>query len=83
VLATVAGVFDALKGMAGSDEPVVDPYDAGLEPGGDWMRAGKVGCLDAGGEAVPGAVGQLDGVVLGVERLHGQDRTEDLLPHRV
>jgi hypothetical protein len=57
----------------------VDPDGAGLEVGGDSVRAGEIAGEDARGETVVCVVGRGDDLVLGVERRHDDDGAENLL----
>src|ERR1700756_3909930 len=80
VLAAIAGVARATPGKAdirGAER--VGPNRAGLESPDEAVHAADVRAPDAGGEAVLGAVGHPDGVLIVVEADDGCDRAEDLL----
>ena len=59
----------------------VDPDSAGTESVGDVDGSVEVRGVDGGGEAVCGAVADLDGVLFRLELGDRADRAEDLLLH--
>jgi len=60
---------------------VVDPGDAGAQFANHALGARAVAGEDGAGQAVDGVVGELDGLGLGVENLHGEHGAEDFLLH--
>src|SRR6267142_1337917 len=62
-----------------AQHPAVDPDDAGGDPVGHAVRPAEIAGPERRGQAVVGAVGQADDLVLGGERRDGDDRPENLL----
>src|SRR5436190_5294131 len=81
----VAGLAVAAVGHLGGDrDVVVDPNAAEAQGLGDAQGAADVARPDRGREAVLDAVGPVDRLLLVAERLHRDDRAEDLaLDHLV
>src|SRR6516165_423782 len=60
-----------------TDEEAIDPHGAGDDSGRHSLGAREIARVDHGREAVLGAVGQMDRLVFGIERLPGENGSED------
>src|SRR5665213_192668 len=79
--AAYAGVLRPAERRAElADEEAVDPHRAGDDRRGDPHGAVLAAGEQGGGQAVFGAVGDLDHLVVAAEGVPGQHRAEDLLP---
>src|SRR5829696_4833935 len=75
----VAGLLEAaVRHLGGERDVVVDPHTAETQRLGDAQPAADVARPDRRGEAVLGAVGPGDRLILFGEALDGDDRPEDL-----
>src|SRR5580693_5919109 len=75
-----AGVFEAAPGCLRIVRHAVDDDAAGSQLGGDAAGALEVGPEDGTVEAIPGVVGDPDGLLLRVVSNHAKHRAENLLP---
>src|SRR5207302_2406030 len=78
--AAEAALLVAAAGGVGAEECGVDVHRAGAQAPADAGGRGDVGAVDLVGQAVPGVVGHVDGVVEVPVADHGENRPEDLLP---
>src|SRR4051794_31062517 len=80
----IAGALEAAVGHLGDERDVrVDPDAAEVEPARDAHGTAVIRRPDRRREAVLDAVGPLHGLVLVAERLHRDDRPEDLVLDQV
>src|SRR5262245_55165749 len=79
-LAPDAAVLDAAgRGLQAAHPPAVDPDRTGFERARQAQGARDVAGVDAGGEAIAEAVGDLQGLFLGSDVDRHADRPEDFL----
>src|SRR6185437_15848224 len=78
-LAPDARLLVAAEGRARVEVPAVDVDLARAHLAGYPLGPGRVGAPHRAGQSVRGAVGDLDGLFLGVVGDDGEDGTEDLL----
>src|SRR5829696_7928616 len=69
----------ARPGAGGRPGLAVDVHHPGLDPAQELLDLGRVLGVEAGGEAVLGVVGQLQGLVEVLDRGHGHERHEQLV----
>ena len=71
----------APRGLVEGGVVGIDPSDACAQAPDDALGLCAVLGEDAGGEAVDGVICEADGFFLGIEKLNGENRAENLLAH--